>query len=164
MRADLSLGSVLVLALAVNVIADYVSLLETRLLLGRMPRSTLGQALVLILDLALSAAIIWLAIFAYLRSPLNSGEIESFAEILGLFSIFSVLFYSTFLTSVWTWAYILSTWVMRAFTRLRLAALLDVERQPIRILGLVLSGVVFLGAAQGFRRPDCRRPRALCYF
>ena len=35
---------------------------------------------------------------------------------------------------------------MRAFTRLRLAALFDVERQPIRILGLVLSGVVFLGA------------------
>lgn len=128
-RSELSLGGVLVLALAVNVLADYLSLLETRLLMGHMPRSALGQALVLVLDLALSAAIIWLAIFAYLRSPLNTGEVESFAEILGLFSIFSVLFYSTFLTSVWTWAYVLSTWVMRAATRLRLAHLLDVEQQ-----------------------------------
>ncbi len=105
-----------------------------------------AQAGVLVLDLALSAAIIWLAIFAYLNSPLYTGEIESFAEILGLFSVFSVLFYSTFLTSVWTWAYILTTWIMRALARLRIAAFLDVEKQPVRILALVLAAVVFLGA------------------
>jgi hypothetical protein len=148
MHAELSLGAVLVLALAINVVADYLSLLETRLLIGQMHRfrSWPAQAGVLLLDLALSAAIIWLAIFAYLRSPLHAGEVESFAEILGLFSIFSVLFYSTFLASVWTWAYVLSTWVMRGVTRLRLAALLDVENQPIRILGLVLAATVFVAS------------------
>ena len=111
LQADLTLGSVLVLGLAINVVADYLSLLETRLLLAHMPRHWLAQAGVLFFDLLLSAAIIWLAIFAFLRSPLHQGEIESFAEILGVFSIFSVFFYSTFLTSVWTWAYIVSTWL-----------------------------------------------------
>jgi hypothetical protein len=114
-QAELSARHVLVLALAINVVADYVSLLETRLLLGHMhrfrscspkpacssstssrsrPHRSSGSR-----SLPTSTA----------RS--TQGEIETFAEILGLFSIFSVLFYSTFLTSVWTWAYILSTWL-----------------------------------------------------
>ena len=147
-RSELSLGGVLVIALAINVLADYLSLLETRFLLGRMHRlrSVVAQVAVLLADLVISAAIIWLAIAAYLTSPLYQGEAESFAEILGVFSIFSVLFYSTFLTSVWTWAYILSTWIMRAFTRLGLADLLDVENKPVLVLGGVLALVVFVGA------------------
>ena len=147
-RAELSLGSVLVLALAVNVVADYVSLLETRYLLGRMHRvrSVLAQFAVLVADLVISAAIIWLAILAYRLSPIYQGEAESFAEILGVFSIFSVAFYSTFLTSVWSWAYILSTWIMRTFKKLRLADWLDVEHKPVRVLAYVLALVVFLGA------------------
>jgi uncharacterized protein len=148
MHSELSLGSVLVIALAINVIADYLSLLETRFLLGQMHRlhSVVAQVAVLLADLVISAAIIWLAIVAYLASPLYQGKAESFAEILGVFSIFSVLFYSTFLTSVWTWAYILSTWIMRAFTRLRLADLLDVEKKTMPVLGCVLALVVFVGA------------------
>ncbi|MEM9012377.1 MAG: tetratricopeptide repeat protein [Pseudomonadota bacterium] len=148
LQAELSLGAVLALALIVNVAADYLSLLETRWLLGQMHRfrSWPVQALVLIGDLLLSGAIIWLAIYAYVSSPLYTGEGESFAEILGVFSIFSVLFYSTFLTSVWTWAYILSTWVMRTVARLRIARLLDVEGKPVAILGLILGSVVFLGS------------------
>ena len=92
MQAELSLGSVLVLALAVNVATDYVSLLETRFLLGQLHRvrSVFGQVAVLAADLAVSAGIIWVAILAYLASPLYQGEAESFAEILGVFSIFSV--------------------------------------------------------------------------
>lgn len=106
--SELTLGEFLTLALVINVLADYVSLLETRWLLSLMPRARpwLAQAGILALDLVLTAAIIWLAIFAYLQSPLHEGEIETFAEILGVFSIFSVFFYSTFLTSVWTWAFI----------------------------------------------------------
>lgn len=98
-QSELTLGF-LVSGLVINVFADYISLLETRWLLGRMPRSTLAQIGVLVLDLMISATIIWVVIFAYIRSPLHSGEIETFAEILGVFSTFSVFFYSTFLTSV----------------------------------------------------------------
>ena len=133
-----------------NVIADYLSLLETRWLLGRMPRSTFAQIGVLIFDFLISAAIIWVAIFLYLRSPLHEDDIESFAEVLAAFSVFSVFFYSTFLTSVWTWAYIASTWIMRLATRLRLAYWLDVENKPIKVLFLLLStsigSVTFVGA------------------
>lgn len=147
-RAELSLGSVLLIALAVNVVADYVSLLETRLVLGQIHRvrSALGQAAVLLADLAISGAIIWLAILAYVNSPLYAGDPLSFAETLGVFTVFSVLFYSTFLTSVWTWAYILTTWLMRVFRRLRLAFFLDVENKPIQVLAYVLCVVVFSGA------------------
>lgn len=73
-RSDLSLGGFLILALAVNVVADYLSLLETRLLLGQMHRirSPVAQAGLLVIDLMISAAIIWLAIFLYLKSLLVS--------------------------------------------------------------------------------------------
>ncbi len=150
MRSDMTLGSVLVIGLIINLLADYVSLLETRWLLGKMPRSIIGQILVLIFDLAVSALIIWIAIFAYINSPLHVGEIETFAEILGVFSIFSVFFYSTFLTSVWTWAYIVSTWLMRLAMRLRVSYWLDVEGKPIKVLFLLLAlgvgGVSFAGS------------------
>lgn len=149
-RAELSLGAVLLLALAINVLADYVSLLETRWLLGQMRRlqAWWQQVAALLLDLLLSAAIIWAAIVIYLLTPLSSpaGRSESFPEVVGLFSTLSVFFYSTFLTSLWTWAYILSTWILRIFTRLRLAHWLDVERRPVMMLALVLAGGVFAGS------------------
>lgn len=149
-NGQMALGTVVLLGLAINVIADYVSLLETRILLGRMPKNGWLQVGVLILDLIISAAIIWLAIFLYLRSPLHEGEVESFAEILGVFSVFSVFFYSTFLTSVWTWAYIGSVWLMRFIAWARIAHWLDAENQPVKVLLLVLSlatGVIaFAGA------------------
>ncbi len=169
LEAELSLGAVLGYALAVNLAADYVSLLETRWLLGQMHRirSVLAQAAVLLADLAVSAAIIWLAI-RFVAFPLFGHEPESFAEILGVFSVFSVLFYSTFLTSVWSWAYILSTWVMRLFARLRLAEFLDVEGKPVTVLAYVLALIVFfvsMAAALPLRRDAeglTAADRALC--
>lgn len=150
MESARSLGWVLVTGVVVNVIADYISLLETRLILDRMPRNSFAQIGVLIFDFLVSAAIIWVAIFLYLHSPLHEGDIESFAEILGVFSVFSVFFYSTFLTSVWIWGYIASTWIMRLAIGLRISYWLDVENKPIKILLLLLStsigGVTFVGA------------------
>lgn len=140
-----SLLFILGIALSVNVLADYVSLLETRWLLGKMrrARSAISQAGLLFLDLAITTAIIWVAIIAYLNSPWHEGEIESFGEILGVFSIFSVIFYSTFLTSVWSWAYILSTWIMRLTQRVR-KNLLAIDSAPVIVLGHILALVVFL--------------------
>ncbi|MEO1470008.1 MAG: tetratricopeptide repeat protein, partial [Pseudomonadota bacterium] len=125
--------------------ADYVSLLETRWLLGQMHRvrSTWAQALVLVADALVSGAIIWGAIALYVWSPLYDGEIDSFAEILGVFSIFSVAFYSTFLTSLWTWAYILTTWLMRLSAGLNLAYWVDWEKKPVAILSTMLAAVSF---------------------
>lgn len=171
-QATQTLGAVLLLGLFINVLADYVSLLETRFLLGRMPKPFIAQLGVLFLDLLITAGIIWVFIFAYINSPLHEGELETFAEILGVFSIFSVFFYSTFLTSFWTWAYIGSTWLMRLVAKLRVNYWFDVKGQPIKTLLFVLScavgGVAFLGsmvlAAPLTKGPDglSAVDRALC--
>lgn len=99
------------IALGINLVADYLSLLETRWLLGQMQRwnSAWAQALALVVDAVVTGAIILAAIFAYQASPLYDGAAMSVGEIIGVFSVFGVLFYSTFLTSVWTWGYILSS-------------------------------------------------------
>lgn len=145
-RSDLSLGATLVSALAVNLVADYLSLLETRFLLRRMPRNWVLQAGVLFAGAIFSGLIIWVAIALYLRSPLYVGQAESFAEVLGLFSIFSVLFYSTFLTSVLSWGYVLSAWIMRLATRMRLASWTGVTDHPVTVLTSLLGLIVFAGA------------------
>ncbi|MEO1479023.1 MAG: tetratricopeptide repeat protein, partial [Bacteroidota bacterium] len=145
LETELSLGAAILIALGVNVMADYLSLLETRWLLGQMHqiRATWAQALVLVADALISGAIIWAAIALYVASPLYEGEIDSFPEILGVFSIFSVAFYSTFLTSIWTWTYILTTWLMRLCTRLNLGYWVDWEKKPVAILSAVLASVSF---------------------
>ena len=145
---DASLGRVLLAALVVNLVADYLSLLETRFLLGQMHRfkTAWQQAVILLVDALLSGLIIWIAIRTYLTSPISGGASGSFPEIAGIFSIYSVLFYSTFLTSVWTWGYVLSTWLMRLFTRLRIAHFLDVVGKPMTILGYAMALITFSGA------------------
>ena len=145
LETDLSLGRLLLYALAVNVVADYISLLETRWLLGRLHRwRGWQQALALVADLFVTAAIIWAAI-RLLAGPILGLEPESFAEVLGVFSVLSVLFYSTFLTSVWSWAYVAAIGVLRLFTRAGLATWLDVENKPVTMLGYVLAALVFVG-------------------
>ena len=149
----LSLGQVLVYGLAINAVADYLSLYETRWLLGRMHRLRAWwlQILVLLLDLALTAAIIWGVIWAVQRLPFFDLEGAGFAEVAGIFSPLAVFFYSTFLTSVWVWFYILSTWLMRALARLRLDRVLAVETEPVKILAAIVFAAVlvpaFLGSA-----------------
>lgn len=156
LQADLALGEILALALAINLLADYLSLLETRWLLGWLakPRPLAVQVIAIVTDFLISAAIIWVAIFGI--TALLGIESDSFAEILGVFSVYSVLFYSTFLTSVWSWGFIASTWVLRLFTRGQLSRSLDVEGKPLRLLGLTIAAAVFAGclAIAAVLRPD----------
>ncbi len=138
----------LAIGIAVNLMADYVSLLETRFLLSRMDRlrSFGAQALVLLADLILSAAIILVVIEVVRWTGVVAEDNTSWAAIGLAFSVYSAPFYSTFLTSVWTWVYILSTWVLRLFTGLGLNRLPDVEHRPTLMLSLTLSGFVLAGA------------------
>ncbi|MEL7106245.1 MAG: tetratricopeptide repeat protein [Pseudomonadota bacterium] len=145
---SLGFANALMIGVAVNFIADYVSLLETRYLLGRVPKlkRVSAQALVLLIDLVITGAIILLAIWLVQRSGLFVVERADVLSVGLAFSIYSAPFYSTFLTSVWTWVYILSTWVIRGFARLRLADWIDVEHRPTLIVSLILSGFVLLGS------------------
>ena len=113
----------MVLALVVNALADYLSLLETRWLLGWLARHrpVWLQALVLLGDLAVTAAIIWGALWAVQATGLTAFVLgegrDGLAEVVGLFSPLAVFFYSSFVTSIWTWGFILSSWLMRGLAR-----------------------------------------------
>ncbi len=129
----------------INTIPDYLSLYETRWVLHRFRavRTVWGQALVLALDFVLTAAIIWLGIELYLLAT-GKGTI-SLVEMVALYSYYSVFFYSTFLTSVWAWAYGLSTLFVGLFTRLGLRRVLNVGQQPAQQIALVGAVLVFTG-------------------
>ena len=138
----------LILGAAINVIPDYVSLYETRWLLKRFEtvRSFPGQVAVLVADLVITGAITWGAINAWQWVGPGGGRMLSTVELLALFSVYSIFFYSTFLTSVWAWLYCSSLWFMRLFTRSPLKYLLDVEKQPVQTTALVGSGLALLTA------------------
>ncbi|MDU8913618.1 tetratricopeptide repeat protein [Aestuariicoccus sp. MJ-SS9] len=147
----MSMTEAIAIGVAVNLVADYLSLLETRFLLSRMPRlrSAPAQCLVLAADAVLTAAIILITIEIVKHTGLVPEKNASWAAIGLAFSVYSAPFYSTFLTSVWTWVYILSTWVLRLFTRLNLGVHLDVVNRPTLFLSLTLSGFVLLGSWGG---------------
>ncbi len=174
-----ALWQVIALGLVVNALADYVSLLETRLLLGWLKRSRRWwvQALVLLGDLVVTGAIIWAALWAVQASGLTAlllgTEPDQLAEVVGLFSPLAVFFYSTFVTSVWTWGFILSTWLMRALARLSWLHAVFAE-YPSKSLPLVLGAAAlatgFAGsvASSALMAKDTQNlsffDRALCRF
>ena len=147
LRADtgLSLTQALLLGAAINIIPDYISLYETRWLLKQFERITnpVGQLAVLIVDAAVTGLIIYLGIKGYLW--ITGAPQISVVEMMALFSIYAVFFYSTFLTSIWAWAYCLSSWLSRISAGLR--NWLDVGgAHPGRALALLGAGFVLIGS------------------
>jgi hypothetical protein len=143
---NLSLWQAVLFGAAINIVPDYLSLFETRWLLKRLERvrSVIGQLGVLLVDALFTGAIIWICINGF--QLIRGNTVLSVIEILALFSVFSLFFYSTFLTSVWAWIYCLSTWFMRLFSRSALRKILDVENKPVAQVALVGSALIF-GAA-----------------
>ena len=143
---NLSLGQAVIFGAILNVIPDYLSLYETRWLLNKFQNSiTLSKQLIfLIIDLLLSSLIILLAIglFLLLRGQTNITP----AVIIGLFSVFSIFFYSTFFTSIWAWIYCLSTWFMKLFCKTPLKSILETETKPLKQIGLISSALIFVCA------------------
>lgn len=143
MLGELDLWQAILLGAAINIIPDYISLFETRWLLKQFERVTSfpAQLLVLLGDLVLSGAIIWagVTVFHVARGAAPPGPVE----MLALFSIFSVFFYSTFLTSVWAWLYCASSWFMRLFAQTPLGRILPIDKTPLRQVGLVGGAIVF---------------------
>ena len=130
----------------VNIVADYLSLIETRWLLERFRRvrSVAGQAALLAADLVFTGAIVFLLLAAYGYFVL--GAVPRPIEVLALFSVYSIFFYSTFLTSVWAWLYCASSWFVRLFTHLRLGRIFDVDKNPVKQIALVGAGLIVLGS------------------
>ncbi|MEM6681536.1 MAG: tetratricopeptide repeat protein [Pseudomonadota bacterium] len=146
LRADtgLSLTQALLIGAAINIVPDYISLYETRWLLKTFERvrHPFGQLAILLVDLLVTGLIIYSGIKLYL---LVRGEAQiSFVEMAALFSFYAIFFYSTFLTSVWAWAFCLSSWLAKLSARL--STWLDVDGKPGRILARIGAVLVFLVA------------------
>jgi len=84
----LDLLQVVLLGAMINIIPDYLSLMETRWLLGRFRKVTcfFGQLLLLIVDFIFTIVIIFLMISAY-SWFFNDGRIPTAIELFALFSV-----------------------------------------------------------------------------
>ncbi len=140
---------IMFLGLIINTLADFVSLYETRLLLELLKRNraVAVQVVVLLFDFVLTAIIILFALWIVQASGLTArvlGEERAhFAEIIGLFSPLAIFFYSTFVTSIWTWVFILSTWLMRLLAGIRwLHSVYD--EHPGKALTAAIGGAALL--------------------
>lgn len=146
LRADtgLSLTQALLLGAAINIIPDYISLYETRWLLKRFEqvRNPLGQLAVLAVDAVVTGTIIFSGVALYLA--IVDERPVSLIEMVALFSFYAIFFYSTFVTSLWAWAYCLSSWISRLSARLR--HWLDVQNAPGASLALIGAAFVLLAA------------------
>ena len=141
---ELSLWKAVLFAAVINIFPDYLSLFETRWLLKRFEniQSFKGPLAVLFADALFTGAIILLSVSVF---QIVRGEaVLSPIEIMALFSVFSVFFYSTFLSSAWAWVFCLSTWFMRLFSCSALKNILDVKSRPVAQIALVTSSLIFL--------------------
>lgn len=129
----------MMLGAIVNLIPDYFSLLQTRLLLERFTQTDSFARVVAwtIVDLALSMSIIGLYIGAlFLLFP------GLFALILerGGVPIVLVFVASSLFTSLFAWLYLLSTPILRLISG-PLSGVLDVENRPLTVLALLAAGI-----------------------
>ena len=133
--ATIALGSLLI-----NGLADYVSLLETRLFL----KSKLSIGVVLILDVIATLFIVtfWLGFALYVSSPLDVSDIA-----IGMLSVRSaqddyvvmyVFILTTFTTSIWLWLHGISHATIKILKPTSaILAWTNVQEKPMLAIGRV---------------------------
>jgi hypothetical protein len=154
----------------INVLPDYVSLLETRFVIGRISgRNTLGVGMLLLMDFVASAAIFLIpyAAFRVLTSYGESGDLpsETLRTIVSDLPVYilplrakaesapdGIFLYSTFFTSAWVWLYAISGLALRVSEGarsllLRSQTVLDIDAKPLRCIGFVANILVTVGYA-----------------
>lgn len=144
-RADdqIKFTEIVLLAISVNVVADYLSLLETRYVIGSLRKTNrlIFQVAIMLLDLAISSLIIFTALFIY--TTVVRGEPVVFSQLLGVFSYYSIFFYSTFITSVWSWFFFLAAILMRITSLPALVEYVNYERHAPKIFTAYVGLVSF---------------------
>lgn len=155
---------VLFITLMVNILPDYLSLLETRYVIGYVSRSGIfGRSFLLLADLVATTAIfvVALVIARILGSVIFQTDlpfdvlildvIEEIPEFIvngstfrsgGDGSITGIWFYSTFFTSVWVWLFYLSSLFAKLFRFI--GKYFDIDRKPLRSLGFICTLIITL--------------------
>lgn len=139
----ISFSSAIVAALTINAVCDYLSLLQTRYFLQIISKRQrlIVHVLIVAGDILASGLIISLGIFIYSQTPLYFGGELRLMSVVGLFSILSIPFYTTFLTTAWSITYAVSVGVIRFLIKLRIGRLLDVSGKPILVLSTVVGTI-----------------------
>lgn len=151
----------LVFAVVLNLVPDYVSLLETRVILkwASKNRSIKKLAAWLTMDVLLTGAVFlaWtlfvestLLNFGFFKGPTSLGSVLQFFQDPAL----RIFFLSTYATSVWLWLFvggILAIRMWNTFNAWR-GNIRDIGelKQPIRLLGSVAGAAVFVLGTGGY--------------
>jgi len=164
---NIQIALTLVSAVIYNSIFDYLSLFETRKVLSYTESHSYdNQLIIILLDLFLTLLIIYFGMLFIIYSinvyliPSRAYAIFKIEEILDLLysplrAIYSVypmgdslptaLIYSTFITSVWVWTYVLSGYVIRLVYPFVegvsfLKDSLDIRGRPVHSMGVLIAG------------------------
>ena len=128
-QTSFELVAVLGIGAAINIVPDYVSLWQTRWILSlfHRVRGPFLEFLLLLLDLLVSALIIWLGVAIYHLA--RGQDVLHIVDLVGVYSPFAIFFYSTFLTSLLAWTYCATSWFVKGFSRLSLNRLLNTNTE-----------------------------------
>ena len=153
---------VIVFAVPINVVGDYFSLWETRIVVGGMANvgGRKRQVLLLLLDLVASVIIFLFGLaaglFVYLLGDKDlSIFLNNYSDIVRLMfsydfltfntgyepnDVLAICFYTTLLTSVWAWAFMLGATLWPLFKRME--SVLDTQKSPVGVI-MTIGGVPF---------------------
>lgn len=139
-----------------NCIFDFLSLIESRYIVYRMVDNTWVTILFLLaVDFFVTTSLAFAALMLLLLltgNQLTWHVIGSGLRLEGVFGAYGALFYSTYLTSVWVWLYVLSVAGMRSVLGIQVARNIfdniwskdKVEKNPFRFLQVIVLIVTFL--------------------
>lgn len=157
-----TLRNLIMFALPVMAVSDYLFLLKSRFLLALMQgrRSGLRQSAILLADTGCTAILSWLTVFWSVGLPLalaSTGRVDLAVQTLTSDSVsfrgalsdplFRAFIYPAFFTSIWLWLYAGSGFLLKAARRFDIGfewfnRKFDIEKKPLQSIGLVAGALV----------------------
>ena len=156
---DRILFDAFIIALILNILPDYFSLLETRYILKNMENGSLKKlTMLLFLDVIFSGGIfiLFALLFFYIFGVISIDEISINAIYENFIYFeqktgrnFSIFFYSTYFTSVWMYLFMISsviTKVLYSFGKIGnwLMSFFDITKKPFQSIGVFSMGFTTL--------------------
>ncbi len=150
-NAIVNLGFALVFSLIINVPADYISLVGTRVLLRIAKNRSVGILLaILFLDFILNGIVILLVPTILCYASNNSNLIYCVSDLFFTsFDPFTIMFFSTFFTSFLFYLFIITTFIL-SFTStyrnniVKLLERISSWKNPITNLAGIISGILLM--------------------
>lgn len=142
-RAEFSFLDLLLLSLVYNLIPDYFSQIETRFVLGKISKvsenSRIWKIIWIVMDVIFTALIIWC--WLNMINLMWGKDFVSIFSMFGLYNEYSLFFYSTFFTSIFSWGFWLSKLNLRIlqFITRKFNFVFDAVKNPEFVLGFTMS-------------------------